>query len=178
MDKSVLAVENSGSLGSGKKANTEVPGKEAAACADCRETAVAGKAGKSDGPYCKIHRTKGHNLQECHQVEQLAKKQRAEYEKRNKERNWEGSGGKAAAKKDTMARPLRRTAGPTKAVRRKKKRKVMGEMMKVPASTSSKERLKPCVLTEVPPCPPLPASSSSGREKSMLWSQLLTLGGH
>jgi hypothetical protein len=32
-DKSVLAVENSGCLSSGKKAKTEVPGKEAAACA-------------------------------------------------------------------------------------------------------------------------------------------------
>jgi hypothetical protein len=70
----VLAVENSGSLGSGKKAKTEAPGKEAAACADCQEAAVAEKARKSDKPYCKIHCTKGHDLQECHQVKQLAKK--------------------------------------------------------------------------------------------------------
>jgi hypothetical protein len=86
--------------------------------------------------------------------------------------------GRAAAKKDTAARLLRRTKGPTRTVERKKKRKVMGETVKIPANMSSKERLKPCALTEVPPCTPLTASSSSGREKSMPWSQLLTLGGH
>jgi hypothetical protein len=55
--------------------------------------------------------------------------------------------GKAMAKKDTAARPLHRITGPTKAMRRKKKRKVMGEMVKIPVSMSSKERLKPCELT-------------------------------
>ena len=47
---------------------------------------MAEKTRKSDGPYCKIHHTKGHDLQECLQVEQLAEKQKAEYEKRDKER--------------------------------------------------------------------------------------------
>src|SRR5215216_3677241 len=84
-DKTVMTIEGSGTLSTGKKAKTEAPEKEVAACADCREAAAAEKAGKVDGPYCKIHRTKGHDLQECHQLEQLVKKQRAEYEKHNKE---------------------------------------------------------------------------------------------
>ena len=73
-EKSVLAVEGSGDLGTDKKAKTEAPGKEAATCTDYREAAAVEKAGKSDGPYCKIRHTKGHELQECHQVEQLVKK--------------------------------------------------------------------------------------------------------
>jgi hypothetical protein len=97
-DKSVLAVENSESLSSGKKAKTEVLSKEAATCASCREAVAAEKARKSDGPYCKIHRTKGHDLQECRQVEQLTKKPRAEYEKHDKERNREGNEGKGRGK--------------------------------------------------------------------------------
>jgi hypothetical protein len=32
------------------------------------------KAGKTDGPYCKIHYTKGHDLQECRTVDKLAEK--------------------------------------------------------------------------------------------------------
>ena len=88
------AYKRSGTPSTGKTAKAEVPGKEAAVCANCREAAAAEKAGKGDGPYCKIHRTKGHDLQECHQVEQLVKKQRAEYEKHDKERDQEGADGK------------------------------------------------------------------------------------
>ena len=68
-DKEVTTVEGSGAPSTGKKAKAEVPGKEAAVCADCREAAAAEKAGKGDGPCCKIHRTKGRDLQECYQVE-------------------------------------------------------------------------------------------------------------
>ena len=65
------------------------------------------KAGKGDGPYCKIHRTKGHDLQECHQIDQLVKKQKAEYEKRDKERDQDGVGGRAEATEEVApARPL------------------------------------------------------------------------
>ena len=78
----------------GKKAKAEAPDKEVSACTDCQEAAAAEKAGKADGPYCKISQTKGHDLQECHQVEKLVKKQKAEYEKRDKERDQEGAGGK------------------------------------------------------------------------------------
>ena len=55
------------------KAKAEAPSKEAAVCTDCREAAAADKAGKGDVLYCKIHRTKGHDLQECYQIEQLIK---------------------------------------------------------------------------------------------------------
>ena len=68
-EMAVLAVEGSGTPSTGKKAKTKAPCKEVVACTDCQEAAVAEKAEKSDGPYCKIHRTKGHDLQECHQVE-------------------------------------------------------------------------------------------------------------
>ena len=81
-----MIVEGSGTPSTGKKAKAEALGKEAAARTDCREAATAEKVGKGDGPYCKIHRTKGHDLQECYQVEQLVKKQRADYDKRDKEK--------------------------------------------------------------------------------------------
>ena len=85
-DKAVMTVEGSGTPSTGKKAKAEVPEKEAAVCAGCREAAAAEKAGKGDGSCCKIHRTKGHDLQECYQVEHFVKRQRAEYEKRDKEK--------------------------------------------------------------------------------------------
>ena len=69
-----MTVEGSGMPSTGKKAKAEALGKELAACTDCREAAAAKKAAKGDGTYCNIHRTKGHDLQECHQVEQLVKK--------------------------------------------------------------------------------------------------------
>nr|XP_040254014.1 serine/arginine repetitive matrix protein 1-like [Aegilops tauschii subsp. strangulata] len=94
-DKAVVTVEGSGMPTTGKKAKVEAPGKEAAACAACREAAVAEQVGKGDGPYYKIHRTKGHDLQECYQVEQLAKKQRAEYDKRDKEKGQNVAGAPA-----------------------------------------------------------------------------------
>ena len=89
-----MTVEGSGTLSTGKKAKAEALGKEAATCADCRDAVAAEKAGKGDGPYCKIHRTKGHDLQESDQVEQLVKKQRTEYEKRDKEKGQNVAGGK------------------------------------------------------------------------------------
>ena len=79
-DKAVLTIEGSGMPSTGKKAKAEAPSKEVAACTDCREAAAAEKARKGDGPYCKIHRTKGHDLQECDQFEHLIKRQRGEYE--------------------------------------------------------------------------------------------------
>ena len=81
-----MTVEGSGMPSTGKKAKAEAPGKEAVVCTDRREAVVVEKVGKGDGPYYKIHRTKGHNLQECYQVEQLVKRQRAEYGKHHKEK--------------------------------------------------------------------------------------------
>ena len=60
-----MTVEGLGTLSTGKKAKAEAPGKEAAACTACREAAATEEAGKGDGLYCKIHRTKGRDLQEC-----------------------------------------------------------------------------------------------------------------
>ena len=76
-DKAVMTVEGSGTPSTGKKAKAEALGKEASTCAACREAAAVEKVGKGDGPYCKIGRTKGRDFQECYQVEQLIKKQRA-----------------------------------------------------------------------------------------------------
>ena len=59
-----MTVEGSGTPSTGKKAKAEAPDKEAVMCTDCREAAATEKAGKGDGLYCKIHRTKGHDLQE------------------------------------------------------------------------------------------------------------------
>ena len=55
--------------------------------------AAADKPGGSDKQYCKIHRTKGHDLQNCRQVELLAEKQKAEYERRDKEKCHDGAEG-------------------------------------------------------------------------------------
>ena len=71
--------------GAAKKAKEDDPDKEIAGCAACRTLAAADKPGGSDKQYCKIHRTKGHDLQNCRQVELLAEKQKAEYERRDKE---------------------------------------------------------------------------------------------
>jgi hypothetical protein len=86
--KAILAVEGSGNPG--KKPKAESSDKEVAVCT-CGHEAAADE--KTDGPYCKIHRTKGHDLLECWQVEQLAEKQKQEYEKRNKDKAKDGTGG-------------------------------------------------------------------------------------
>ena len=88
-----MTVEGAGNSEPTKKVKTKSPGKEAAVCAACQEAAANERAGKSDGPYCKIHRTKGHDLQECRQVEHLVEKQKDEYEKRDKEKGQDGAGG-------------------------------------------------------------------------------------
>ena len=74
----MLAVEGSDDTGAAKKAKADDPGKEIARCAACRALAAADKLGGSDKQYCKIHYAKGHNLQNCRQVELLAEKQKAE----------------------------------------------------------------------------------------------------
>ena len=68
--KDVLVVEQSG-----KKAEAGSSGKEVAAA-----VAVADKQDGTNRQYCKIHRTKGHDLQSCKKVEQLVEQQKAEYE--------------------------------------------------------------------------------------------------
>src|SRR3954464_550408 len=89
----VLVVEQSGDEGATKKAQAGSSGKEVARCANCQAVAVADKRDGTDKKYCKIHRTKGHDLQSCKQVERLVELQRAEYERRDKERAQAGGGG-------------------------------------------------------------------------------------
>lgn len=91
--KTVMAVESLGDANAAKNSKAEGPDKEVAGCADCREAAAGDKGGKTGGLYCKIHRTKGHDLQECRQLEQLSEKQKQEYEKRDKEKGQDGAGG-------------------------------------------------------------------------------------
>ena len=86
--KEVLVVEQSGNGGGAKKAKAGDSGKEVAA-----EVAVADKQDGTNKQYCKIHRTKGHDLQNCKKVEQLVEQQKAEYERRDKEKAQEGAGG-------------------------------------------------------------------------------------
>ena len=64
--KEVLVVESSGNGGGAKKAKDGDSGKEVAA-----EVGVADKQDGTNKQYCKIHRTKGHDLQNCKRVEQL-----------------------------------------------------------------------------------------------------------
>ena len=58
----MLSAEGSDDTGAAKKAKVDDPGKEIAGCAACRALAAADKPGGSDKQYCKIHRTKGHDL--------------------------------------------------------------------------------------------------------------------
>ena len=85
--KDVLVVEQSG-----KKAEAGSSGKEIVAA-----VAVADKQDNTNKQYCKIHRTKGHDLQSCKKVELLVEQQKAEYERRDKDKAQEGAG--AASKK-------------------------------------------------------------------------------
>ena len=102
--KAVLAVEGSDDTGSTKKTKADDPGKEVAGCVASRALAAAEKPGNSNKQYCKIHRPKGHDLQNCRQVELLAEKQRAEYERRDKEKGQDGAEG-SGKKHDSQAGP-------------------------------------------------------------------------
>ena len=85
--KDVLVVEQSGNGGGAKKAKAGGSGKEIA-------TEAVAAADKQDGTnkqYCKIHRTKGHDLHSCKKVEQLVEQQKAEYKRRDKEKAQEGA---------------------------------------------------------------------------------------
>ena len=114
-DKTVMTVEGSGTPSTGKKAKAEAPCKEAAACTAYREAAATEKVGKGDGSYCKIQRTKGHDLQECYQVEQLVKKKRAKYDKRDKEKGQNAAGGKGRGGEENHPRkPFRNQGKPAR----------------------------------------------------------------
>src|SRR4051812_22070402 len=55
--------------------------------------AAADKQDGTNKQYCKIHRTKGHDLQSCKKVEQLVELQKAEHERRDKDKAQAGAGG-------------------------------------------------------------------------------------
>ena len=79
------------------------------------EAAAIEKAGKGNGPYCKIHQTKGHVLQECYQVELLVKSQRAEYEKHDKEKGENAAGGKGrGGEANHPGKPFQNKGNPTR----------------------------------------------------------------
>src|SRR6187399_472771 len=84
--KEVLAVEKSGE---------EAPAKQTQAGGSGKEPAPVAAADKQ---YCKIHRTKGHDLQNCKRVEYLVEQQKAEYERRDKEKA-QGGGGEPRKKR-------------------------------------------------------------------------------
>src|SRR4051812_29046548 len=89
----VLVVEQSGDEGAAKKAQAGSSGKEVVGCTNCQAVAVADRRDGTNKQYCKIHRTKGHDLQSCKQVERLVELQKAEYERRDKEKARGGGGG-------------------------------------------------------------------------------------
>src|SRR6187399_1095420 len=71
--KEVLVVKKSGKEAPAKKTHPGGSGKEPA------PVAAADKQDGSDKQYCKIHRTKGHDLSNCKRVEYLVEQQKAEY---------------------------------------------------------------------------------------------------
>ena len=83
----MLAVEQTGNGGGAKEAKAGGSDKEA------QPVAAADKQDSSGKQYCKIHRTKGHDLQNCKKVEQLVEQQKAEYERRDKEKARDGAEG-------------------------------------------------------------------------------------
>ena len=103
--KVVLAVEGSDDTGAAKTVKADARGKEIAGCAACRALAATDKPGRSGKQYCKIHRTKGHDLQNCRQVELLSEKQKAEYERRDKEKGRDGTEGSGKKRGGQGGRP-------------------------------------------------------------------------
>jgi hypothetical protein len=63
--KAMLAVEGPSNIDTAKKIKIDSPSKEIAGCASCQALAAADKPDGSDKQYCKIHSTKGHDLQNC-----------------------------------------------------------------------------------------------------------------
>jgi hypothetical protein len=102
--KTVLVVKGSDDTGTTKKAKADDPGKEIAGCVACQALAAADKPEGSDKQYCKIHRTKGHDLQNCRTVEQLVEKQKAEYERRDKEKGQDGAEGSGKKRSGQVGR--------------------------------------------------------------------------
>ena len=141
----MLVVEGSSDTSAAKKAKADDPGKEIAGCTACQALAAADKPGGSDKQCCKIHHTKGHDLQNCRQVELLAEKQKAEYERRDKEKGQDGAKGSGKKCGRQGGRCVRITSkkGPLGTATRSRKTMIMMKMTS-PMSMSSRRLRRPC----------------------------------
>src|SRR4051812_22288261 len=92
-NREVLVVELSGDEGAAKKDQAGGSGKEVDGCTNCQAVAVADKRDGTNKQYCKIHRTKGHDLQSCKQGERLVELQKGQDQRRGKEKTQRGGGG-------------------------------------------------------------------------------------
>ena len=170
----MLAVEGSDDTGSTKKTKADDPDKEIAGCVACRALAVAEKPGNSDKRYYKIYRTKGHALQDCRQVELLAEKQRAEYERRDKEKGQDGAEG-SGKKRDGQAGRHGKDKQQERPARGREKSQKTTIMKRTtnPATKSFRKLQRPCASTAAPRCILLTASLNSGRERLQRQSRRL-----
>ena len=168
-----MTAKGSGTPSTGKKAKAEALGKEVAACTACREAVAIEKAGKGDGPYYKIHRTKGHDLQECYQVEQLVRKQRAEYDKREKEKGQNAAGGSGrGGEANRPGKPFQNQGKPARGQEKEVYDDVSDQGNEEETSEQEFQKATNALCIDGgASCTPLTTSSSDGQERSMLWSQ-------
>src|SRR4051812_18344186 len=148
-NQEVVVVEQSGDEGATKKAQAGGYGKEVAGCTNCQAVAVVDKRDGTNKQYCKIHRTKGHDLQSCKQVERLVELQKAEYERRDKEKPKEvveDPTQSALAREDAAARTSsgKQTDLPAAATRTKTTTKTKTWMMSRPVSRSFRKPQRSC----------------------------------
>ena len=153
----MLVVEQSGNGGGAKEAKTGDSGKEVAT-----EVAVADKQDSTNKQYCKIHHTKGHDLQNCKKVEQLVEQQKAEYERRDKEKAQEGTGGSGKKRPGRGGRRGKETDLPAAATRMKMTTMTKTWMMTRPTSRNFRKPQRSCALTVVLLCILRTANSSGG----------------
>ena len=125
--KTVLAVDGSDDTSATKKPKVSDPGKEFAGCAACRALAAADKPGGFDKQYCKIHRTKGHDLQNYRQLEQLAEKQKPSMSggTRRRAKRVPRDPARSVAAKEAVAARITNKRGPLGAATRNKKTTIM-----------------------------------------------------
>ena len=177
--KTVLAVEESGGPDTAKKAKVDDPDKEVAGCAACQALAVVDKPEGSDKQYCKIHRTKVHDFQNCRQVEQLVERQKAEYERRDKEKGQDGAEGSGKKRGGPGGATARRSNMRGLLEAAKRRREMMTtKRMTSPVTKNFKRPQKPCASMVAPCCILLTASLNSGRTRSMRQSHRSTPRSH
>ena len=164
--KTVLVVEESGNPGTTKKAKVDDPDKEIAGCNAC--WALADKPEGSDKQYCKIHRTKGRDLQNCSQVEQLMEKRGLSMKDETKRRDkmvLRDLVRSAVAEKVATAKTSNKK-GLLEAATRKRVMMIM-MMTTSPASTSFRKLQRLCVLMEAHRCILPTINLNNGRMRSM-----------